>query len=72
MQDKSISYEIVKESNIEKGEVVLTVKIKVKKMDGYDGFDLFPDDKIPDLILAVSRMLNHDKKWSDIFRKFRG
>ena len=54
--------------NTEKCRV--TVEITVDRPDGYDGFDIFPDESIPDLLVAIGRMykraikdgkLNEDK-----------
>lgn len=69
--NKPISYEVTKESNLITNEVTFNIKIKTKPYKNYDGLDLFPDDKIGGLIVAVGRMFDHDKNWSKILRKFK-
>lgn len=59
---KSIEYDIRKESILDKEEVLFTIKIRVKKDQSYQGFDLFPDDKIGDLLVAVGRLFDHDRR----------
>ena len=44
-----------KECNLLEDNAKVTVEITVSRKDGYSGFDVFPDELIPDLLLAVSR-----------------
>lgn len=48
-----------KEVLFEKGEVRLSVEILVSRGEltslKYDGFDMLPDEAIPDILLAISR-----------------
>lgn len=44
--------------------------IKFEQPKGYNGYDVFPDDMIGDLIIAVGLHFKRKKSWDRIKRKF--
>lgn len=52
-----------KEALLDKKEVRLTVEITIDTTDiDYQGFDLFPDELIPDVLVAVGRKYSNKIK----------
>lgn len=46
---------LLKESNLDDDTAKIIVEITVPRQKDYTGFDVFPDQLIPDLLLAMSR-----------------
>ena len=44
-----------KEANIENDTARILIEVEVARHPKYEGFDVFPDKLIPDLLLAASR-----------------
>ena len=62
MKERSpIKIDLIKESKLTSDEATITVKITVNRYKDYQGFDIFPDELIPDLILAASRKIRIKK-----------
>ena len=51
-----------KTANLLKNSVTLTIEIEVPALDGYTGLDLFPDDKIADLLVAAGLQYGKNNK----------
>jgi hypothetical protein len=61
-----------KETNLDKKEVKIKVEILLDENDltllDYRGFDMFPDEKVPDLLVAAGRMCKN-KIFKDKLRR---
>lgn len=44
-----------KHADLNRKKAIIKVEIEVSPTEGYEGFDLFPDEMIPDLLLALGR-----------------
>jgi hypothetical protein len=63
-------YRITKVANPNTKSGKLQVEIDFGEQKDYEGYDVFPDDKISDLIVAVGLHFKRKKDWGKITRKF--
>ena len=52
---------IKKEANLIDDSVTITVEIQADRVEGYIGFDVFPDGLIPALLIAMGEKLDLKK-----------
>lgn len=63
-------YTITKVSNPNEKTGKLEIEVKFEQPKDYNGYDVFPDDMIGDLIIAVGLHFKRKKSWDRIKRKF--
>lgn len=67
-----MNYKITKEVKIDQKKVVLKLEVELDPDAKYSGYDLFPDDMIGDVFVAVGQDFKHGRSWDKINRKFKG